>query len=827
MAMRLFGMKRKAVRVGLWLVGWLVLLGGAGLSYGQPAGEPRGAAGGAAEEEPRRLSKREVMALSYEDLLLLDLDVLMAAADVAGMSMDDLLEMAMNRKATIASKKSESIFESPLATYVISREDIVSSGYTNIAELFNMVPGVLVRQKTNGNYDVTFHGMDNVPPNHPVIVRENTTMLLMIDGRIVYDQFSGAIFWETLPVSVNDIERIDVIVGAASALYGPNAMTGVVNIITQQSAVRSSARGVASMGLHGQRDAMLNVAFPVGGQTSARANAYFQKADRFERDYYNLLHQKKVPFDKQINYFLASPFLGDWSARRQDLGLMRFGGTGNLYYDHGEGRRARLTFGAEQSRAQTTAFNNMVRPLNMRVSRMMFTEASLDIGLLHGQASYSWGDFNLDERTRTPYNTRFENQTAAALINGSFDVGYGLSFLPELSVRHTVVEDAPGMENFDPQLGPLDTVTGRRTGGHPQPFMDGEKALTVAGASLRLEYRPLDRLKLVAAARYDLYAQIQRSALSWQAVASWQAAEGHLLRANYSRASRSLFFTSLFADVKRAPLSNTDFMLWDVGGNGEGWRPVRGKENQWLSLEGNRDLEIPVLDFYELGYRGRFGRYFMLDMALFYQQMRGFDAPEVREVEMLDFIQTRPDTYQRIRTVRRFENLRLKVRQLGATLALSSVPTRWLSVRGHLTLQTTQLIDYRVFRGLELHLDMKTGDKFFVQKEVSKTHTGTPAIFGGLNLRFNPLRSKRLVVDANVVGRTNQLYRDMKLVYESHPFVQTEVGAAFWCDLSVSYNVLGGLTVFALAQNLGREQTQYAFTDRVKRTVLGGIRFDF
>ncbi|PID89830.1 MAG: hypothetical protein CSA97_06050 [Bacteroidetes bacterium] len=821
-------MKRKTVRVGVLLLSWLVLLGSPGLAFAQPMEEsPEAGVSQADKGGRKKLSKSEVMALSYEDLLAMDLDVLMEAADTAGMSMDDLLEMAMNRKATIASKKSESIFESPLATYVISHEDIISSGYTHVAELFNLVPGAFVRQKTNGNYDVTFHGMDNVPPSNPAIVRENTTMLLMIDGRIVYDQFSGAVFWETLPVSVNDIERIDVIVGAASALYGPNAMTGVVNIITMKSAVRASAKGLAALGLHGKRDAMLNVALPIADNFSARATGYFQKTDRFEREYYNLLRLKKVSYDEQVNYFLVSPFLGEWSARRQKLGLMRFGGTGNLYYDRGSDLKARLTFGAEQSRAQTAAFNNTVRPLNMRSSLMMFTEASMHIGPLHGQGSYSWGTVNLDEKTRTPYNTRFESHTGAALINGNFDVGYGLSFLPELSVRHTVVEDAPNGDNFDPMRVTVDPSTGEEVGGNPQNFMNGEKSLTVAGASLRLEYRPIASLKLIAAARYDLYAQIQRSALSWQAVASWQPVDDHLIRANYSRASRSLFFTSLFADVQKVPIANTDFILWDLGGSSKGWAPILGKDNQWLSLEGNRDLSIPKLDFYELGYRGKFGRYFTLDLVLFYQQMQDFDAPEVRDMRVKDFLLTHPKAYQQLHDVRRYENLGMKARQFGATLALSSVPTSWLSMRGHITFQMTRLSDYKVYDGVDFHMDMKTRDKYFVGSMVSRTHTGTPAIFGGLNLRFNPLPSKSLLIDVNIMGRTNQLYGERKLVRESHPLAQTEVDWGLWCDLSISYKVIEGVTVFATGQHLGREQEQYAFTDKVKMTALGGLRFDF
>ena len=100
-------------------------------------------------------------------------------------------------------------------------------------EALRLVPGMIVREQSNGNYDIHLRGMDNVPPNAP-FEGNSTTTLVMIDNRPIYNYLKGGTFWETLPVDINDVEKIEVVRGPAAALYGPNAVSGVINIITRQ-----------------------------------------------------------------------------------------------------------------------------------------------------------------------------------------------------------------------------------------------------------------------------------------------------------------------------------------------------------------------------------------------------------------------------------------------------------------------------------------------------------------------------------------------------------------------------------------------------------------
>lgn len=189
-----------------------------------------------AQELPKdisKMTKEDVLNLTYDQLLELPFEDLLKLADIVGVSLDELYEMILNKDIVSASKKVESSFESPLSTSVISHDEIVESGARTIEEVLRLVPGLIVREKTNGNFDVHIRGNDNLPPDHMFVYSENSITLVMIDNRPVYNYVHGGTFWETLPVGIEDIDRIEVVRGPSSALYGPNAVSGVVNIITK------------------------------------------------------------------------------------------------------------------------------------------------------------------------------------------------------------------------------------------------------------------------------------------------------------------------------------------------------------------------------------------------------------------------------------------------------------------------------------------------------------------------------------------------------------------------------------------------------------------
>lgn len=197
------------------------------------------------------MTKDDIMKLSYDELLEMPFEDVLHLADVMGVSMDDLFAMIMNKSVSSASKKAEDSFKSPLSSTVITKAEIRSYGITSIEEALRLIPGMIVEEKTNGLYDVHIRGLNNVPDNQMMIYTENANTLLMIDGRIAHNYATGDVNFEILPIGIEDIERIEVVRGANAALYGPNALNGVINIITEKPGENSKElQGNLTMGTH-------------------------------------------------------------------------------------------------------------------------------------------------------------------------------------------------------------------------------------------------------------------------------------------------------------------------------------------------------------------------------------------------------------------------------------------------------------------------------------------------------------------------------------------------------------------------------------------------
>lgn len=111
----------------------------------------------------------------------------------------------------------------PVNMTILSADDIRRSAARTIPDVLRQVPGVNVRQNSHGDYNVGIRGY-----NQPYSER----LLVLLDGRPVYQDFYGFVAWNAIPVALNEIKQIEVIKGPNTALYGFNATSGVINIIT-------------------------------------------------------------------------------------------------------------------------------------------------------------------------------------------------------------------------------------------------------------------------------------------------------------------------------------------------------------------------------------------------------------------------------------------------------------------------------------------------------------------------------------------------------------------------------------------------------------------
>ncbi len=141
--------------------------------------------------------------------------------------------------ATTVSKTAEDSFKSAAAVYVISRTDIKRSGATTIPEVLRTVPGLQVANGESGQWVVTARGFANGFSNK---------LLVMVDGRTIYNSLFSGVYWGTQDVMLENIKQIEIIRGPGATQWGANAVNGVINIITEPAANTQSGLASATYG---------------------------------------------------------------------------------------------------------------------------------------------------------------------------------------------------------------------------------------------------------------------------------------------------------------------------------------------------------------------------------------------------------------------------------------------------------------------------------------------------------------------------------------------------------------------------------------------------
>jgi iron complex outermembrane receptor protein len=153
-------------------------------------------------------------------ILLLSVSGFAQQQDLTQLSIEDLA----NVQVTSASKQAESLSGAPAAIFVLTGEDLRRGGFTTLPDALRMVPGLYVAQTNSHLWQVSARGFSDI---------NNNKMLVLVDGRSVYSQELGTVYWDTLDMPLENIERVEIIRGPGGALWGANAVNGVINIVTK------------------------------------------------------------------------------------------------------------------------------------------------------------------------------------------------------------------------------------------------------------------------------------------------------------------------------------------------------------------------------------------------------------------------------------------------------------------------------------------------------------------------------------------------------------------------------------------------------------------
>ena len=123
-----------------------------------------------------------------------------------------------------ASRSEQALINAPAAVTLITSETLQNSPGANIGDLLRAVPGLNVTQLSARDVNLTARAATSTLA---------TSQLALVDGRSIYLDFFGFVMWDLVPTNLHEIKRIEVVRGPASAVWGANAMSGVVNVITK------------------------------------------------------------------------------------------------------------------------------------------------------------------------------------------------------------------------------------------------------------------------------------------------------------------------------------------------------------------------------------------------------------------------------------------------------------------------------------------------------------------------------------------------------------------------------------------------------------------
>lgn len=186
---------------------------------------------------------------------------------------DDLLSLSLEELAnvpvTAASRSDVALWSTPAETHVIRREDILRSGVTTLADALRLAPGVEVARVTSQAWSVTMRGFNGDLSNK---------LLVLIDGRSVYSPLFGGVYWDLQDYLLDDVERIELVGGPGGALWGANAVSGVINVVTRSAGASPGVSVEVGGGEQERRFASARAARAMSETVDARG--YLKYADR-------------------------------------------------------------------------------------------------------------------------------------------------------------------------------------------------------------------------------------------------------------------------------------------------------------------------------------------------------------------------------------------------------------------------------------------------------------------------------------------------------------------------------------------------------------------
>ncbi len=688
-------------------------------------------------------------------------------------------EDVLNVKVSIASKKSERLFDAPFSTSVITKEDILRAGCVSIMEALRLIPGLVVLEQSNGNFDIHLRGGSNVQRNSLFSVAGNTTTLVMIDDRPTYNYYLGGTFWETLPIDLNDIQRIELVRGPTSAMYGPNAVSGVINIITRLPeqkgwyAVANAQQGSNQTNIN---NGSLGYKFQDKFSFILSGNA--QRRNRTQDTYYNYTQNAYIPLANIPQ--LAG--LGN-AYPSPEQAMQKYGYNAFFHYQPREDIKVKASFGAQDSRVQKAYSENFATPLTTSTSKSVYGDISTHYKKISAQFSYQKGT---QEEGLGTLGQKWDFQTVDGLIEYEFSKK-GLTIEPGINFRQGIYDDTPYVD--------LVQKTGQ---------FNGRRGIRTVAPFLRVDYAGFlkGRLRLLSAIRVDIFNFPDKPSLSYQVSGNYKVDERNLIRAVYARANRSANIIFTYAD-RFLVVDNTIPLA--------------------IEVVGNKNLALHTMDMIEIGYRSNLTENLQSDLEIFYNHTKNYANFLYGDATSKAVAGT---TY----VVQPFQtlNIPLVTNQLGVTISVNWVVDKAVNIRPYLTYQRVQLRNSSPYNNTEKALlaanpTQNNINSFIGQKE---TDTGMPAWFGGVIANYEII-PKKLSINLNPYFFTGYTYYSYQNPSYADGRGKGDISGKLIVNAKLNFQIVPNTSIFINVRNaLNQKTAEFYNTDLMGISLFGGLHFE-
>lgn len=397
-----------------------------------------------------------------------------SSSQVERLSIQDLLQL----EVSLASRKDQHLMDAAAAIYVIRGEDIRRTGTTSIAEALRQVPGFQVGRINSNTWGISARGFN---------FRWANKLQVLVDGQSVYEPGFGGVSWDIVDTNLEDIDRIEVIRGPGGALWGANAVNGIINIVTKKG--RDSVGTYASVGA-GTLD-----------QDSATARyGWKESEDLFCRVYAKYFNRDDFRHGRDDWFQSRAGFRADWSLSTEDL--LTF--LGDIYEGYSRMTQAETRLSPPSSSEPATSADVLGGSFITRWERTLGADSSIRAQLSYKHNGRDKDILNIREDT---LDLDFQHRFPLGPQDLIWGVGY------------RIVDD-------------------HRGGTFTLQYDDEDSRHDVVSAFIQDEIRILDNLRLIIGAKLE-HNDFTGLETQPNLRLMWRPGERHALWAAFARAVRS------------------------------------------------------------------------------------------------------------------------------------------------------------------------------------------------------------------------------------------------------------------------------------------------